>query len=115
MANLDFWSDEIAHCLAVRDQYKSRFDRLAAAQKAYVEQHGTVVFDPRDEWGETTSTPSRPDRIPDRDRLAARSELCEVWYRLIVRCCRAGLIDEAVARRVCDRHSISVDPRDVRG
>jgi hypothetical protein len=115
VANLDFWSDEVAHCLAVLDQYKSRFDRLAAAQKAYVERHQTVVFDPHNEWSEPTSASARLDRIPDKDRLAARSELCEAWYRLIVRCCRAGLIDEAVARRVCDRHSISVDPRDVRG
>jgi hypothetical protein len=52
-------------------------------------------------------------RMSDRDRSAARSELCDSFYRFIVHCCRAGLIDESTVREQCERHAISIDPRDL--
>jgi len=96
------------------DQYNARFNQLAAAQRGYVAKHQTVQFDLEDQWGDTVNAPPRPRRIPDGDRLAARSRLCESFYRFIVRCHSAGLIDDAQARTACERHSISVDSSDLR-
>ena len=46
LANLDFWLDEIRHCLAVLDGYGPRFERMKAAQTQYVSEHQTVAFFP---------------------------------------------------------------------
>jgi hypothetical protein len=115
VANLEFWSDEVAHCLDVLDHYNVRFNRLAAAQRDYVSRRQTMEFDLNDEWGDTAAAPSRPRRIPDSDRRTARTELCESFYTFIVRCYAASLIDEERARSECERHSISVDARDLGG
>ncbi len=115
VANLEFWSDEVAHRLDVLDNYNARFNRLAAAQRDYVSGHQTLEFDLNDEFRDAATAPPRPRRIPDKDRLAARTNLCESFYRFIVRCRSAGLIDEERARSECERHSISVDSRNLRG
>lgn len=114
VANLEFWSSEVGHCLQVLDQYTARFDQLAAAQRKYVDEHHTVQFSLRDKYLDSAQAPTSPRRIPDGDRRAARSSLCESFYRFIVRCRSAGLIDDARARAECERHSISVDSSDLR-
>ena len=113
VANLDFWADEITHCLRVIDQYNSRFDCLAAAQGSYVSAHNTIEFSSVDPCC-TERPAARPKRIPDRERQNTRRELCDVFYRFIVRCCNAGLIDEAAVFAQCKRHDISVDPHDLK-
>jgi hypothetical protein len=114
VANLDFWSDEVAHCLSVIDQYHSRFDRLAAAQKSYVAAHGTIEFVPGDRYGDTAEPPRRPRRTSDADRSTARRELCEAFYQFVILCHAAGLIDASTVRSQCQRHKISIDPADLR-
>ncbi len=114
VANLSFWSDEVAHSLVVLDRYNARFNQLAAAQREYVARHETQEFRLDDEWGDTYQTPPPPRRLADRERLAARSQLCESFYRLLIRCHSARLIDDARVRTECERHSIGIDPADLR-
>ena len=114
VANLEFWSDELAHVLEVLDRYNARFEQLAAAQREYVAGHQTQEFRLDDQWGESYQTPPPPRRLADRPRLVARSQLCDSFYRLLLRCHSAGLIDEARVRKECQRHTIGVDPGDFR-
>jgi len=112
VANLDFWSDEVAHCLAVIDRYNARFERLSAGQSAYVSAHDTIEFSPTDPCC-TSRRAARPKRLPDRERNEARRELYDAFYRFIVRCYKASLIDEPTVRAQCSRHDISVDQHDL--
>ncbi|MCA8990877.1 MAG: hypothetical protein KDA88_02815 [Planctomycetaceae bacterium] len=114
VANLGFWSDEVAHCLNVLDQYRSRFERLAEAQRRHVAERGTIEFEHQDVWGETAKAPPRPRNLSDRDRLAARAALCDSFYRFLIRCHKSRLIEEQTLRQECVRHSISVDSHDLR-
>ena len=113
VANLDFWSNELAHCLEVLDQYNSRFNRLINAQRRHVATHDTIEFELDDEWGDTAKVQPRPRRMPDRDRSAARAALCDSYYRFLVRSHSARLIDEAQLRQECERHSIGLDSQDL--
>lgn len=113
VANLEFWSDELAHCQDVIDRYKSRFDRLSKAQRCYVREHDTIEFSPHDPCC-TARPASKPQRVPDHDREVARRELRESFYRFLFRCNSAGLIDAAILQSHCRRHDISVDPADLK-
>ena len=112
LANLDFWFDEVAHCLHVIDQYSRHFKRLAQAQKSHVVRHQTIEFDLSDPCCTRRRT-SRPVRISDHDLSGGRRELCDAFYRFIVRCCRAGLISRETAVEQCRQKDISVDGRDL--
>ncbi len=114
VANLDFWSDELAHALRLIDGYNARFKCLTAAQSAYVTTHHTIKFEHADIYGTGAKPPPRPRRIPDSERSSARHRLCEAFYRFIVRCNHTGLIDAPAARKACQRHDISVDSRDLK-
>lgn len=114
VANLSFWSDEVAHALAVLDGYNARFKALSAAQKEYVTRHGTEEFRLDDEWGDSYQSPLPPRPLSDRERQAARTALTEAFYRLLIRCHSAKLIDGERVRAECGRHSIGVDPVDLR-
>jgi hypothetical protein len=55
----------------------------------------------------------RPKRIPDHERREVRRALCDSFYRFLVRCCSAGVIDETTVLQYCARHDISVDKTDL--
>ena len=113
VASLEFWSQEVAHCLEVIDKYSARFELLKQAQQAHVKEHQTAEFDLSDIYGTSARPPRRPRPISHRDRTDARSKLCEAFYRLLIRCHSSGLIDEGSVRKQCDRHGISIDPQDL--
>ncbi|MBX3452250.1 MAG: hypothetical protein KF777_22030 [Planctomycetaceae bacterium] len=113
VANLGFWSDEVAHCLNVIDQYTTRFARMAEAQRQYVTHHRTLEFELDDKWGETAKAPPRPRHVSDQERSSTRFRLCDSYYRFLVRCYSVTFIDEARLRKECERHSIGVDARDL--
>jgi hypothetical protein len=111
-ANLEFWADEVGHCLAVIDQYNVRFNRMSAAQQSHAAARGTLEF-----WLDDpccTQRPARrPRRVPDSQRSAARRDLCDAFYRFLIRCHRSALIDEPTLTAHCRRFDISVDPQDL--
>ena len=111
MQNLDFWSDEVVHCLKVIDEYHTRFNRLAAGQGAYVKDHETINFALDDPC--IRGPADRPKRIPDTQRLQARRDLCDAFYRFVVRCHRAGVLELPALRSQCERLDISIDPNDL--
>jgi hypothetical protein len=112
-ANLDFWLDEAAHCLAVLDGYNARFERLRSAQMKHVAEHHTIEFDLRDPCC-TQERAAAPTRIPDAQLKQARRSLREAAYRFLVRCFRERVIGEAMLRQACDRLGLGIDPTDLR-
>lgn len=111
-ANLGFWLDETAHCLAVIDGYSKRFESLKNAQEKYVDLHRTREF-LLDDACCTGGRAAAPRRINDGEIRDARRELCNATYRFLVRCRKEGLINERMLRESCANLGISVDPADV--
>jgi hypothetical protein len=113
VANLDFWTAEVRHCLDVIDGYGKRFEQLKAAQARYVTEHGTVEFllrDPR----HTQQAAAPPKRVPHSELEGARRGLCDAAYHFLVRCFHQGFIEEAALRQMCDRLGIGVEASDLR-
>lgn len=117
-ANLDFWLDEASHALKVLDDYPRRFVLMRDAQGEWVKAHATVApeFCPfchgACEFGRETPRP--PTRIASQDLDAARRRVKDSTYQLLLRCHRAGLLDEAVLRAACARVGTSVDLADLK-
>jgi hypothetical protein len=117
-ANLDFWLDETVRALHVLDDYPTRFGRMRDAQVSWAQAHGTVVSDfcplcgGACEFGPETPLP--PRRLPSQETEAARRRLKDAAYRLLLRCHRGGLLDEAALRVGCDRVGTSVDLADLK-
>jgi hypothetical protein len=112
-ANLDFWLGEVRHCLDVIDGYARRFDRLKNAQGKHVSEHHTTEFD-FDEPCDIRDRPAPPKRVPHSELQESRRSLCDATYRLLMRCFKEGLIDEAGLRHACDRLGIGVDATELR-
>lgn len=114
VANLEFWCDELQHCLTVLDGYKARFEWMKAAQMKYTAEHKTMEF--RLDLDDPCCFPedaSPPRRIDHREVQAARQSVCDAMYRFIVRCLRESLIDETRFREVADRFGMSIEHSDV--
>lgn len=79
---------------------------MSEAQRAYVEAHKTVVFDPGAKYPTEQKAPP-PRRIPDNELRKARRGLTEAATRFLERCRRDGLIDEARLNTAVD----SFEPR----
>jgi hypothetical protein len=117
VANFDFWLDEAVQTLATIDDYPRRFQRLRESQLAWVRAHGTRVsgycpicgggceFDPQ--------TPTPPWRLQSEELEAARSKVRQSAYRLLLRCHRSRLLDEAAVRAACDRLGLTAEPEDL--
>lgn len=112
VANLDFWSGEVAHCLSVIDGYRARFERLAKGQGDHTARHRTIEFSHRDPCC-TKEPAARPKQVPDGEREEARRELCDAFYHFLVRCEHVGMIEADDVRRLCGEHDISVDAADL--
>lgn len=111
VANLDFWLAEVHHSLDVLDGYNKRFVRMKAGQDKYVEEHKTTEFfkdDPSIQW-----KAEPPRRMPDSELKESRRTLCEAVYRLLVRCCKEGIIGREVLLQSCERLGIGVDKSDL--
>ena len=113
-ANLDFWCDELQHCLEVIDGYKSRFERMKAAQTQYAADHKTVEYDlDLDDPCCCSRNVSPPRRIDHREIQAARQSLCDAMHGFLVRCLRESVIDEARFRALADRFGMTIEPSDL--
>lgn len=109
VANLDFWLDEVAHCLAVIDGYRSRFERMKDAQQRYVADHDTVEFHPETEkWDYAPErTPAAPPRpVPNQELGRARSGLCKATHQFLARCREDDFIDSVTLHAAYERLGI---------
>ena len=99
------------------DGYKSRFERIKAAQMKYVADHRTVEYHPDDPccWPDSAShvSVSPPRRIDHRETQAARQSLCDAMYRFLARCLRESLIDETRFRKIADRFGMTIERSDL--
>ena len=115
-ANVDFWLGEAKQALAVLADYHRRFTRMRDAQADWVHAHQTVVstfcphcggkceFDPR--------VPPPPVRIPSLELTEAARRLRDAIYGFLLRCHRAGMLDEAALVAACEQVGTDVDVRD---
>jgi hypothetical protein len=113
VANLDFWIDEVQHCLAVIDGYNRRFERMKAAEMKHISERGTVEFSLDDPCC-TQMRSSPPRRVPSKELGEARRHLCDATYRFLIRCLHEKLIDEATLRRTCEGLDIGIEISDLR-
>ncbi len=113
LANLDFWLDEVRHCLGVIDGYPARFMQLRSAQTEHVRQHHTVEFAMFDPCC-TQRRAEPPRRVQEADLKTARRSLCDAFYALLVRLYRADFIDEKKLENLCESIGVRVDPSDRR-
>lgn len=117
-ANLDFWWNEVQEALKAIDQYNTRFNRISDAQKTWVENHGTVVYDYCPYCGGKCAfadgKPSAPRRTPSAELTEARRQLIDAAYYFIARCYRLGLLNEAELKQHCDAIGTSIDPADLK-
>jgi hypothetical protein len=111
-ANVDFWRDEVRHCLDVIDGYRARFERIRTAETSYVKEHETQRYYPEFDIG--WMTPSKPWRIPDDDLKASRLQLREAFYRFLIRGYRERIIDEPLLRATADSVGLGIDLVDLR-
>lgn len=118
-ANIEFWTSETCHALNSLAEYQSRFERLAAAQRDWIDAHKVVVgtYCPmcggRCEFNPHLKCPTPPTKIPSRDRDIATRRLKDAFYFFILRCYRMNLIDEQSLRDVCARVATSVEASDL--
>jgi hypothetical protein len=113
VANLDFWIDELRHCLKVIDEYKSRFERMKSAQNQYAADHKTQEFDLRDPCCIRGSA-SPPKRVDHKEIKEARQTLCDALYRFILRCYNESLIVEKTFTQTLHIFEIGIEPTDLK-
>lgn len=114
VANLDFWSEEVRHCLGVIDGYRSRFDAMKAAQAGHTSEHQVISFDRADPWFDTAHPVEPPKRIPDTEIKDARRSLCDAFYRFVVRCYNEQLLDKPGLERAADFIGIGIEASDLK-
>jgi hypothetical protein len=112
VANLDFWAEQVRHCLAVLDGYGQRFHKLKTAQTKHVAEHHTTEFSLDDPCcTQEKAAPAR--KVADRELKEARSALCDATRRFLVRCYNDGLIEEPEFRQACEHSGIGFDATDL--
>ena len=87
-ANIDFWLDEVRHCLDVIKGYADRYRQFEDAQLEYAERRGWKAM---------------PDVSPSStaaERAEARRAVIAAMTRLMNRCLKEGLIDDAKREQV---------------
>lgn len=106
-ANLDFWADEVAHCLAVLDSYETRFERMTLVQQQrYHDETGqqaglTGSFIP-------PRLITRPGRIAEQHRSYIRSELCKAFVGFATACHHRAQTEAVILHEVCARLSLGL-------
>lgn len=110
-ANLDFWTEEVVHCLAVVDGYHSRFIAMKSAQTEFASRHRSIEFSVGAPDDGQSAKPPRP--VPDSELKAARLALCDAFNRFIARSYNAQLIDRARLDRVAEAAGINISSKDL--
>jgi len=111
---LDFWTDEVQHCLGVIDGYRGRFEAMKAAQVKHAVDHRTSEFTLDERYDLGQSAPP-PQPVPDSQLKDARRTLCDAFYGFVLRCHNAALLDEAGVQHAVRSVGISIDPQDLKG
>jgi hypothetical protein len=111
VANLDFWSAELQHCLDVIDGYKSRFNRMRDAQMTYATEHRTLEFDLDDPCC-IRGHAEPPRHIDYRQLETVKQSLRDAMRRFLVRCHNESLIDEMVLRETAASFGITPEELD---
>lgn len=107
VANIDFWAQEVRHCLSLIDGYEVRFRRMKAAQLAHMREHKVTEY-----WLSEPTITAAPDlrKLDAAERTASRRELVEAWRNLLIICCRTGLLPHERADGLCAGTGTSLSP-----
>jgi len=97
-AQIEFWTDEVAHCLHVLDTYEPRFRSMLAAQQQVECDIDPLFYRPV----------PRPGYVPDQHRFHVRSELCRAFAGFVVACHHRAHAPSASLREHCARLGITV-------
>jgi hypothetical protein len=113
VGNLDFWTDEVRHCLSVIDGYHHRFETMKAAQVKHAVDYRTSEF-ALDNQSDLGSPVPPPKPVPDSQLKDVRRALCEAFYGFVVCCHKAALLDEGGVRHTAAKVGISIDSQDLK-
>jgi hypothetical protein len=119
-ANLEFWLGEARNALDTLNDYGKRFNKMASAQKNWVDAHDTTVGSSfcshcggPCELQTKMAKPLPPQRYASGEREAAAQKLKDAAYHFLRRCYRMNLLDEAELRSACKHLDTSVDLADL--
>ncbi|MBT8391587.1 MAG: hypothetical protein HKO83_05625 [Ignavibacteriaceae bacterium] len=117
-ANVDFWLNEVKETQRIIDQYNTRFKDMSDAQKDWIKNHGTKVFDFCPLCGGkcdlSDGKPSPPTRISSSEMKETRRELVDSAYYFLTRCYRMELLNNEELKQKCDSIGTSIDPNDLK-
>jgi hypothetical protein len=115
--NLDFWLDEIKHCIKINEEYRKRFEAMKTAQIRYVSAKGTLEFSkvcngycPICAEGKSAKPPRS---VPDTEIKETLRALRDAAYTFLIHCYKTGFIEEVKLREAMDYIGVSIDIRDL--
>ncbi|MBT30209.1 MAG: hypothetical protein CMO01_11165 [Thalassobius sp.] len=116
-ANIEYWIDEVQVALKAIDEYGKRFTNIRDAQQAWIDAHGTKVYDYCPMCGGkcelSDGTPKPPIRTSSTDLKEARKALVDVTYYFLIRCFKIALLDQTELEKLCAKIGTSIDPFDL--
>ncbi|RYG47861.1 hypothetical protein EON79_06195 [bacterium] len=101
-ANLEFWVGEVAHAFEVIDGYPQRFRKMQQSQRRYSEENGRPYG-----WGSPVRSGTQ-----DHELKELRRQVAEAMVRVLSRCHKHGLIDDAELERLS--HKLSLSPENIK-
>jgi hypothetical protein len=117
-ANIDFWINESVEALNAIDGHKKRFDNMYNAQKEWVEEHGTAVYDycpfcnGKCEFSD--GKPTLPKLKYKKELIDSRKDLVDTTYFFLIRCYKIGLLAFEELQNKCNLIGTSIDPNDLK-
>lgn len=106
-ANVEFWADEVAHCLSVIDSYEARFDRMIVIQQQQFQEYETSHVLPDGSFIPPRLV-ARPGRIPEQHRNYVRRELCSAFVKFATACHVRAYTDAAQLHALAERMALSL-------
>ena len=97
-AQLEFWTDEVAHCLHVLDSYEQRFQSMLDAQQQVEFDMDPMFYRPI----------ARPGHVPEPHRYHVRSELCRAFASFVMACFHRAHTPAHLLQDQCARLGITV-------
>ena len=117
-ANLNFWLNEVKEAQNALDEYRTRFNNMADAQKEWVKNHNTKVYTYcpycKGKCEFSTGRPSPPRQTSSKDISETRRELVDAIYYFLTRCYRIGLLNDEELKQKCNFIGTSIDPNDLK-
>ncbi len=97
-AQIEFWADEVGHCLRVLDGYEQRFNSMLHAQQNFTVDLDPLFYRPI----------PRPGLVPEPHRYHVRSELCRAFASFVLAVHHKALAPPEFLRDQCARLGITV-------